>query len=190
MKIHVPPSAREHFWEELPEVTVNLWAFKSKPRCKIGDELIFMFDGRPVATARVSGIEPPRLPWREGGKEWRVFWHQKSFQALELPVGRGLTLIQGPEPEPEPGKPSRVINASEVREFVYCPRSWKLKRGGAAPPPAAKTIKQQKVEKGDRYNLEHGKAVVQTRQPEMSGCWRAAGWALTMMGAFWWVFSY
>ena len=190
MKIHVPRSDREYFWDPPPEGAVSYWSFKSRPRCKIGDELLFMCDGRPVARARVSGIEPPGLPWREGDKEWRVFWHQQSFQALELPIGRGLTLIQGPE-EKKPERPRRVIMASELREFVFCHRGWKMKRGGAAPPPAAKKVKQQKVEKGDRYHLEHGQAVVRARrQPETSGYWRAAGWALTMIGAFWWVFSF
>jgi CRISPR/Cas system-associated exonuclease Cas4 (RecB family) len=81
--------------------------------------------------------------------------------------------------------------ASELREFVFCPRSWKLKRGGVAPPPAAKKVKQQKVEKGDRFHLDHGQAVVQARQqPESGAYWRVAGWAFTILGVFWGVFSY
>jgi len=192
MKIHVPRSDREYFWEPPPEGAANFWSFKSKPRCKIGDELLFMFDGRPVARARVSGIEPPGIPWREGESfnQWKVFWHQKSFQALEVPIGRGLSVIQEPAVK-EPVKPQRVITASEVREFVYCPRAWKMKRRGVAPPPEAKEVKQQKVEKGDRHHLEHGEAVVQARRQQEKGRHlRAVGWALTIMGTLWCILSW
>jgi len=189
MKIHVPRSEREYFWDQA-EGAVKFWSFKSKPRCRIGDELLFMFDGRLVARARVSGIEAPGLPWREGEKEWKVFWHHKSFQALEVPIGRGLSVIQKPEVN-KPAKPPRAITASELREFVYCPRGWKLKRGGVAPPPAAKKVTQQKAKEGDRFHLEHGKEVVQARRQQEKGRHlRVAGWALTIMGTLWCILSW
>ena len=190
MKIHVPRADREYFWEPPAEGAVNFWSFNSKPRCRIGDELLFMFDGRAVARARVSGIERPGLPWRKGEKEWRVFWHQKSFEALETPIGRGLSVIQEPQAK-KAEKPPRVITASELREFVYCPRAWKMKRRGVAPPPEVKEVKQQKVKKGDRHHLEHGQAVVRVRRQSENGRYlRVVGWVLTALGVFWWVFSY
>lgn len=91
MKINVPPHARAHFWEEPPPGAMEFWAFRFRPRCQIGEELIFLFDGRPVARAVVAGIEPPRISQCEGtGKfynHWKVFWTQESFEALELPEG-------------------------------------------------------------------------------------------------------
>lgn len=190
MKIHVPLSDQKHFWDVLGD-RLSYWTFKSKPRCKIGSELVFMFNNRPVATARVSGIEPPGVPWQDGDDEWKVYWFQKTFHALETPIGRGMSIIQEQEVK-KIARPPKVINASEVREFVYCPRAWKMKRGGVAPPPEAKKIKNEKAQKGDRFHLEHGKAVVRARQQQSKpgGYLKAVGWGLTMMGVFWWVFSF
>ena len=191
MKIHV--SDRELFWDDLGD-WLNFWTFKFRPRCKIGDELLFMVDSRPLARARVSGVEPPGIPWQEGDAElfnqWKVYWYQRTFQALEPPDGPRLSIVQGPEIK-KPARPPRVIKTSELREFVYCPREWKLKRGGTAPPPVAKQIKEEKVQRGDRFHLEHGKAVVKARQqPEKRRPLEKMGWALMVLGVLWWVFSY
>lgn len=83
MNINIPEWARDHFWEEPPEGHMEFWAFRFHPPCKIGDELIFRFDGKPVAKAIVDEIEPPgqsecettgRFEYR-----WKVFWTNESF---------------------------------------------------------------------------------------------------------------
>jgi hypothetical protein len=86
VNINVPRWARSHFWEEPPPGHHEFWAFSRRPRCKEGDEIIFRFDGQPVAKAVVAKIEPPGLT--EGmGKyrfrtRWKVFWDPDSFVDL------------------------------------------------------------------------------------------------------------
>jgi len=91
MKINVPPFARAHFWEEPPEGSMEFWAFRSRPACKIGEQLIFLFDARPVAKAVVAAIEPPGISCCDGSgnffNHWKVFWKQESFEELEAPKG-------------------------------------------------------------------------------------------------------
>lgn len=86
MNINVPEWAREHFWEEPPEGAEEFWAFRFKPPCRLGEELIFRFDGQPVARARVLRIETPGLSQCEAtGKfrpRWKVFWSLDSFEDL------------------------------------------------------------------------------------------------------------
>lgn len=70
---------------------MEFWAFRSKPRCRIGEELLFLFDDRPVARAVVTAIDPPGISQCEGtGKffnHWKVFWKNDSFEELEAPEG-------------------------------------------------------------------------------------------------------
>jgi len=91
MKINVPLFARAHFWEAPPEDSMEFWAFRHKPRCQIGEELLFLFDGRPVAKAVVAGIEPPGISCCDGSRKffshWKVFWTPESFEALVAPEG-------------------------------------------------------------------------------------------------------
>lgn len=86
MNINVSEWARDHFWEEPPAGHMEFWAFRFKPPCKVGDELIFRFDKKPVARARVHTIEAPGESSCEGtGKfkhRWKVFWTQESFVNL------------------------------------------------------------------------------------------------------------
>lgn len=86
MNINVPESARDHFWNEPPEGSWEFWSFRFKPPCKVGDELIFRFDKRPVAKAVVAKIEPPGQTACEGTGRfrngWKVFWTPESFEIL------------------------------------------------------------------------------------------------------------
>ena len=83
MNINVPAFARNHFWEEPPEGHIEFWSFRFKPPCDVGDELLFRFDKRIVARAKVLRIEKPGITKcaRTGGFEhgWKVFWTPESF---------------------------------------------------------------------------------------------------------------
>ncbi|MCL4501594.1 MAG: hypothetical protein M1438_07020 [Deltaproteobacteria bacterium] len=86
MNINVPSFAQAHFWEEPPEGHIEFWAFRFKPPCQMGDDLIFRFDGQPVAKARVAFIEGPgKSKCRGTGKferHWKVFWRPETFKDL------------------------------------------------------------------------------------------------------------
>ena len=53
----------------------------------------------------------------------------------------------------------RTIYASEVREYVFCPRSWAISQRGIKPPPEALAEKKARTDKGIQYHREHGEAV-------------------------------
>jgi hypothetical protein len=86
MNINVPPDARQHFWAEPPDNTKEqFWAFsRFKPPCEPGDELIFRFDGKPVASAICSRIEKPgQSNCVETGRfhnSWKVHWLISTFK--------------------------------------------------------------------------------------------------------------
>ena len=84
MNINVPPQARDHFWEEPPEGHEEFWSFRFPPPCKVGDPLVFRFNGVPVARAVVSRIEPPGQSKCEGTGRFerghKVFWSLESFK--------------------------------------------------------------------------------------------------------------
>jgi hypothetical protein len=86
MNINVPESAQGHFWEEPPEGSEEFWAFRFRPPCQVGDELIFRFDGQPIARAKVSRIEVPGQSECTGSglfrNRWKVFWRPESFEDL------------------------------------------------------------------------------------------------------------
>jgi len=90
MKINVPDWAREHFWEEPPEGSMEFWAFRFMPPCKIGDVIEFCFDRQLVARAVVGHIEAPSLSACDStGRfrhRWKVFWSQESFEDLREPA--------------------------------------------------------------------------------------------------------
>lgn len=86
MNINVSKIARAHFWEEPPDGHWEFWAFRFRPRCKVGEEIIFRFDGKPVAKAIVARIEPPGLTecysTHQFRTRWKVFWHPETFVDL------------------------------------------------------------------------------------------------------------
>lgn len=85
MNINVPNrrDVREHFWEEPPPGSQEFWSFRFRPPCKVGDPLLFRFDGTVVARAIVDRIEPPGMTRceRTGGFEcgWKVYWLPETF---------------------------------------------------------------------------------------------------------------
>jgi len=97
MKINVPPQSRDHFWEEpsIPDYC-EFWSFRWRPPCREGDDLIFLFDGIPVARAVCCYIERPGQSRCERtgkyGGGWKVFWLPETFVDLRnssIPIEEG-----------------------------------------------------------------------------------------------------
>ena len=86
MKINIPEWAWFHFWEEPPPDAMEFWAFRFKPPCRRGDELLFHYEGKVVARAVVHKIEPPGVSecaaTAKFKHRWKVFWTQESFEDL------------------------------------------------------------------------------------------------------------
>lgn len=86
MNVNIPEAARDHFWEEPPPGSSEFWSFRFRPPCEIGDQLIFKFDKKPVATAIVAKIERPgQSSCDQTGRfksGWKVYWNQDSFKKL------------------------------------------------------------------------------------------------------------
>jgi 2'-5' RNA ligase len=58
-QIEVPKESRDHFSQESVKGMLEFWAFKDRPRCFVNERIVFTFDGRPFAEARVLRIEEP-----------------------------------------------------------------------------------------------------------------------------------
>lgn len=86
MNINVPEWARGEFWDEPPEGAWEFWSFRFPPPCKVGDPLLFRFDGKVVARAKVAAIEPPGQSRCEHSGRfasgWKVFWDPADFEDL------------------------------------------------------------------------------------------------------------
>jgi hypothetical protein len=59
-----------------------------------------------------------------------------------------------------------IIDASEVGEFVYCAKSWYLKRNGEVPLGS-------QLESGLVFHKEHGAKVAQAARLRAAGQWFA-----------------
>ena len=53
------------------------------------------------------------------------------------------------------GERGKTIRASEVGEYVYCARAWRLRREGFAPSAAGR----ERLDAGTRWHLAHGSGV-------------------------------
>lgn len=86
MNINVPEFARDHFWEEPPDGSWEFWSFRFPPPCKVGDKLIFKFDGIPMAEAVCARIEKPGESQCDATgrfeRGYKVFWTPESFKEL------------------------------------------------------------------------------------------------------------
>lgn len=49
----------------------------------------------------------------------------------------------------------RFVRASEVGEYIYCARAWRLRREGFGPSAAGR----ERLDAGTRWHLEHGAGV-------------------------------
>lgn len=73
----------------------------------------------------------------------------------------------------------RMINASEVGEFVFCAKAWKLKLDGASP-------ESPRLEAGTAYHRKHQSGVHWAQRLRQLGLTLA--W-LTLAAAVLWLFS-
>lgn len=81
MNINVGPDARGRFWDEpRADAVSEYWEFSFVPPCKVGDWLIFRFDGIAVARAVVNRIELDKTG--TFGDKWRVHWAPAAFEDL------------------------------------------------------------------------------------------------------------
>ena len=53
------------------------------------------------------------------------------------------------------GGRGKLTRASELGEYVYCARAWRLRRDGARPDAAGR----ERLDAGTRWHLEHGAGV-------------------------------
>ena len=86
MKINVPETAIEHFWDEPPEDSWEFWAFVWPVRAKVGDTIYFYYNKELIATAVIALIEPPGISECERtgnyNNRWKVFWTPESFKDM------------------------------------------------------------------------------------------------------------
>jgi len=84
----------------------------------------------------------------------------------------------------------RKINASEVHEYIFCPRAWALRQRGVALPPEAQAEREERLERGNLSHQQHGEAVCQAHSQLRQGTnllW--IGLAVVVVGVLWRLFS-
>lgn len=64
-------------------------------------------------------------------------------------------------------KSQRYIGPSEIREYVYCPRSWWLRNVMQVKPKSREVT--VRLEQGKRFHEDHGNAVVASRTSSNMG---------------------
>ena len=88
MKITVPESEFDHFWVEPPPGHEEFWAFRWPVRAKVGDEINFMMNKKPVAKAVIWRIEKPgESECEQTGRfksMWKVYWKPESFKKVDV----------------------------------------------------------------------------------------------------------
>jgi CRISPR/Cas system-associated exonuclease Cas4 (RecB family) len=84
----------------------------------------------------------------------------------------------------------RVIKASEVREYVFCPRSWAYRQRKIASTPEAAAEREERLDQGNRSHREHGEAVCRVSRQLGYGTRLAwIGLAVVILGVLWRLFS-
>jgi len=84
----------------------------------------------------------------------------------------------------------RVITASEVREYVFCPRSWAYWHRGVPAPPEALEQREDRLEYGNRSHRKHGEAVCRASRQLGYGTGLAGlGLAVVILGVVWLCFA-
>jgi hypothetical protein len=78
----------------------------------------------------------------------------------------------------------RPIRASEVGEYLYCARAWRLRRDGVEPTAAGRA----RLEAGTRWHLEHGAGVRRALllRRLSAACLLLAIVAATLVLLIWW----
>jgi hypothetical protein len=89
MNINIPPDSREWLFAPRDRFQACLWSLgRFRPKCEVGNWLLFRFDGKIVARAKVYLILRPgehNCVAHHGLRElkgWKVVWKQTTFQDL------------------------------------------------------------------------------------------------------------
>lgn len=85
--------------------------------------------------------------------------------------------------------PPRVIKASEVREYVFCPRSWAYRQRKITLSPEALAQREGQFEQGNGSHRKHGEAVRRaSRQLGVGVLFVKIGLAVLILGVLAWKF--
>lgn len=118
LKINVPDSAAEHFWEEPPPDSEEFWAFKEKPNAVIGQSIVFRIAGGVVAEAVVGRIEEPGESKCDGAgrfkNHWKVYWPPESFKDLR----EGSATAETPKDETPVGSRDVPIDPDRLKKHL------------------------------------------------------------------------
>lgn len=83
MRINIPDSSLEHFWEDKEEGDQEFWAFRFPVKAKVGDPIYFYNNKTLIATAVVARVEKPGqsscLSTGAFKNRWKVIWFKSSF---------------------------------------------------------------------------------------------------------------
>jgi hypothetical protein len=88
MNVNIPPDSQAWLFAAHPRDEGALWSFRYQPPVEVGGELVFRFDGEPVARARVHLILEPGDhdgPCHNGMRYlsgWKVVWQWADFEDL------------------------------------------------------------------------------------------------------------
>ena len=89
-QIEIPSEFRDKFWDH-PEDKLRFWAFKNRPHCFLEEKLLFTFDRRPVAEAKVLKMEDPGKSKCDATGQyedyWKVFWSPSTFKRYKQKTG-------------------------------------------------------------------------------------------------------
>lgn len=84
LRINVPESQIEHFWEEPQQGDQEFWAFRFPVRARVGDPIYFYINKKLVASAVVARVEKPGesgcLDTGNFKNRWKVVWNNSSFK--------------------------------------------------------------------------------------------------------------
>lgn len=125
-KIEVPGDRRENFWNR-PDGKMEFWAFKDRPRAFLEERIIFTFDGKPVAEAKVLKIEEPGTTACGATGQYRdhhkVFWNSTHFK--KYASNGNVTLYHGTTWEKADSIQQQGLKASanevtDGKKYVWC----------------------------------------------------------------------
>ena len=147
-QIEIPRESRERFWARPDDGKLEFWAFSERPRCFVNERVVFTFDRRPVAEARVYKIEEPGASKCDASGKYeryhKVFWDPRGF--VRYQQGKTASQWVGPvfhgtsrdfkEFDPQLGSitpRAGMVFFAENPEYA----DWFTSRGGGSYPKGA-----------------------------------------------------
>jgi hypothetical protein len=88
MNINIPPDSQAWLFGDHGDADGAKWSFRYPPACEVGDTIVFRFDGKAVARAKVYAILPPGTldgPAHHGKRYLsghKVVWFWSSFEDM------------------------------------------------------------------------------------------------------------